>query len=303
VRIVIPTTGSRGDVQPFVALGRGLQAAGHHVRLATHADFERLVRRHDLDFFPIEANGRALQSSDTGDRMLKAGSNPFAFMREFTELRKPLVHQLMAKGREACADADLILLSPTAAFVSLSIAESLGVPTCWTALQPTAPSRYLANFFFPSAPWWLPGKFIYNLASHFVAGETLWQMMRKVLNQARREALDLPPMPFLGPMAATLRPDPHLYGFSPRVVPRPDDWGAHHHITGFWSLDDPDYEPSVDLTDFLESGPPPVYVGFGSMHDRDSEGLTAMVLDALERAGQRGVLHTGWGALEKVPAL
>ena len=54
-------------------------------------------------------------------------------------------------------------------------------------------------------------------------------MMRKVLNQARREALDLPPMPFLGPMAETLRPDPHLYGFSPRVVPRPRDWADNHH--------------------------------------------------------------------------
>jgi UDP:flavonoid glycosyltransferase YjiC (YdhE family) len=147
----------------------------------------------------------------------------------------------------------------------------------------------------------LPGKFLYNLASHYVAGETLWQMMRKVLNQARREALDLPPMPCLGPMAEMLRPDPHLYGFSPRVVPRPGDWGANHHITGFWSLDDPDYEPSAELADFLESGPPPIYVGFGSMHDRDSAGLTTMVLDALEHAGQRGVLHTGWGALEKVP--
>jgi sterol 3beta-glucosyltransferase len=300
MRIVVPTTGSRGDVQPYVALGRGLQWCGHHVRIATHADFEGLVRRHGLDFFAIEANGRALQSSDTGDRMFNAGSNPFAFMREFTRLRKPLVRQLMEKSREACTDADVILLSPTALFVSLSIAEKLRLPTCWTALQPAAPTRHLANFFFPALARWIPGKSVYNLLTHFVTGETLWHMMRKVLNQARAEALDLPPMPFLGPIAETLRPDLHLYGFSPRVIPRPPDWSANHHISGYWFLDDPDYRPSAELVAFLESGPPPVYVGFGSMHDRDAAGLTDLVLKALDRAGQRGVLHTGWGALERV---
>jgi UDP:flavonoid glycosyltransferase YjiC (YdhE family) len=146
----------------------------------------------------------------------------------------------------------------------------------------------------------MPGKSVYNLLTHFITGETLWHMMRKVLNQARAEALDLPPMRFLGPIAETLRPDPHIYGFSPRVIPRPPDWSANHHISGFWFLDDPDYRPSSDLMDFLESGPPPVYIGFGSMHDRDAAELTELVLQALDRAGQRGVLHTGWGALEKV---
>jgi sterol 3beta-glucosyltransferase len=125
-------------------------------------------------------------------------------------------------------------------------------------------------------------------------------MMRKVLNQARAEALDLPPMPFLGPIAETMRPDPHIYGFSPRVIPRPPDWSANHHIAGFWFLEDLDYRPSEELVDFLQSGPPPIYIGFGSMHDRDAAGLTELVLQALDRAGQRGVLHTGWGALEKV---
>ncbi len=50
MRLTIPTTGSRGDVQPYVALGLGLQAAGHRVRLATHADFESFVRGYGLDF-------------------------------------------------------------------------------------------------------------------------------------------------------------------------------------------------------------------------------------------------------------
>jgi UDP:flavonoid glycosyltransferase YjiC (YdhE family) len=126
-------------------------------------------------------------------------------------------------------------------------------------------------------------------------------MMRKVLNQARADALDLPPMPFIGPLAATLRPDLHLYGFSPQVVPRPADWGANHQIVGFWFLDEAHYRPTAGLLEFLAAGPPPVYIGFGSMPGSDGGGLTEIVLDALNRAGQRGILHTGWGALQDVP--
>src|SRR6266516_6310864 len=98
-----------------------------------------------------------------------------------------------------------------------------------------------------------------------------------------------------------LRPEPRLYGFSPRVVPRPPDWGPDHHITGYWFLDEPDYRPPAGLADFLRAGPPPVYVGFGSSSDRDAAEVTGMVLQALERTGQRGVLVTGWGALERAP--
>ena len=110
MRITIPTTGSRGDVQPYVALGVGLQRAGHRVRLATHADFEGMARGQGLNFFPVEASGRALQGSEVGDRMLRAGGNPFLFLREFARLRQPLLRSLMANCWEATADADLVLL-------------------------------------------------------------------------------------------------------------------------------------------------------------------------------------------------
>jgi len=271
------------------------------VRLATHADFEEFVRQHGLDFYPIEASGQALQGSEMGDRMLRAGGNPFAFMREFTRLRQPLVPELMSNCWEASADADLILLSPTALFIGLSVAERRGLPTCWTALQPAAPSRFQGNFFFPEAPRWLPLPGLYNLLTHVLAGETLWQFMRPVLNQARREVLDLPPWPLWGPLAEMRRPSLRLYGYSPLVVPPPADWGDHHHVTGYWFLDAPSYRPDPDLEEFLAAGPPPVYIGFGSNHNRDAAEVTEMVLKVLARTGQRGVLHTGWGGLMPVP--
>jgi UDP:flavonoid glycosyltransferase YjiC (YdhE family) len=91
---------------------------------------------------------------------------------------------------------------------------------------------------------------------------------------------------------------PLLYGYSPTVVPKPSDWDEHAHVTGYWFLDHaPDWQPPAGLVDFLESGSPPVYVGFGSLVSGGAEKASRVVLDALRQSGQRGVLATGWGGL------
>jgi sterol 3beta-glucosyltransferase len=90
-----------------------------------------------------------------------------------------------------------------------------------------------------------------------------------------------------------------LYAYSPHVVPRPDDWPAHHVVTGYWFLPPPaEWQPSEELRAFLSAGPPPVYIGFGSMMTQDPQKTTALVTQALSQAGQRAVLVGGWGALE-----
>jgi len=232
--------------------------------------------------------------------MMQAGNNPLTFLREFARLRQPLVPVLMEGSLRACADADLIMVSPTALALSLSVAEKRRVPICWTALQPTAPSRYLPSFFFPPGPPWLPGVGLYHFLTHAVTAELLWQLMRPTINRARQEILGLPPFPFLGPISATLGKQPHLYGYSPLVVPPPPDWGPHHHVTGYWVLEEPHYQPTAELAKFLAAGPPPVYIGFGSNHNTDPVAVTRLVVRALEDAGLRGLLHAGWGGMAPV---
>src|ERR1700722_17154381 len=95
MRITIPTTGSRGDVQPYVALGMGLRASGWDVCLATHANFEPFVREHGLDFFALDECGEAMQGSAGGGRMISSGDNPFTFLAEFSRLRRPRMERLM----------------------------------------------------------------------------------------------------------------------------------------------------------------------------------------------------------------
>ena len=298
MRITIPTTGSRGDVQPYVALGMGLRAVGWDVCLATHADFEPFVRQHGLDFFPLDESGEQLQGSATGGRMLESGNNPFTFLAEFCRLRRPRVEALMHNCWQACRGSDLILLSNTELFIGQAVAEKLGIPTCWASLQPTTPSFFLGNFLFPDRPWWLPAPLLYSYMTHALAGEILWQWMRCAVNEARRRVLGLEPVWFIGPIVDYMFPPVSLDGYSPLVIRPAPDWGRRHHVTGYWFLNDGrGYRPPADLSAFLAAGPPPVYVGFGSMHNRDPEATTRMVVEALERSGQRGVLLTGWSGM------
>ena len=94
------------------------------------------------------------------------------------------------------------------------------------------------------------------------------------------------------------RKEPILYGWSPSVLPQPPDWGSWLHTTGYWFLDRPGgWRAPRGLAGFLESGPPPVFIGFGSMNNIAAERLTKIVLQALELTGQRGLLATGWGGM------
>ncbi len=134
--------------------------------------------------------------------------------------------------------------------------------------------------------------------THAATGLGMWLPLGPALNRARRDVLGLPPVPIYGTIAAFMAPRLCLDGYSPHVVPPPPDWGDRHHVTGYWFLDpDPEWKPPPGLVDFLAAGPPPVCVGFGSMHNRDAARVTELVVRALERSGQRGVLLTGWQGL------
>ena len=131
-----------------------------------------------------------------------------------------------------------------------------------------------------------------------------WFFVGGILNHWRTTCLGLPPWRSMSEMINTLGNygTPWLYGYSPHVLPKPPDWADHLHVTGYWFLDaQPIWQPLVELVRFLESGPPPVYIGFGSMSDKDPEHRTRTVLRALELTGQRGILSTGWGAVARLP--
>ena len=91
---------------------------------------------------------------------------------------------------------------------------------------------------------------------------------------------------------------PHTYCWSPALIPKPNDWGAHINISGFYFLNlASDYTPTPDLQAFLDVGPPPVYIGFGSIVLDDPDAMTELIFDAVRKSGQRVLLSKGWGGM------
>jgi UDP:flavonoid glycosyltransferase YjiC (YdhE family) len=172
----------------------------------------------------------------------------------------------------------------------------MGVPCFGSALQPLARTRAFPNIQVHPR-WKLGGAF--NYLTHVFGEQAFWMMLRRPINAWRREALNLPPIGFGGPMRVVHQKRmPYLFGYSQHVVPKPSDWGDWLHVTGYWFLDGAsDWRPPPHLRDFLCDGPPPVCVGFGSMTPRQAEFLTTTAIEAFKRAGQRGILLTGWGGI------
>jgi UDP:flavonoid glycosyltransferase YjiC (YdhE family) len=256
----------------------------------------------------IEAQGLALISTQIRPRQFVeahmgqviGGRNPIRQLRAMQKVR-PMMQAAETRQAEihaaACEGSDAIighwLLSP----LGLSMAAKLGVPYIEADVKPIVPTREFPMTVLPPLP--LGGSF--NRLSHLLFEKAMWQMQRTSINTLRTQRLGLPPEPLLGyhgRLRGSLRL--RLCGASPHVLPRPAGWPEHVHMTGYWTLpDDPAYEPPAALVAFLESGPPPVYVGFGSMPSADPAAVTGLIVRALELAGQRGVLYAGWGGMSR----
>ena len=297
MRIAIIAPGSRGDVEPYVALGEGLKGAGHEVRLVTHEDFETLVTSHGLEFWPVEGSVQDIvQGADMRDRL--EGGNFLAVLSQMSREAQRGALNLAIAGLAAGQSADLLVAGLGGLFVGLALAEKLRVCLLQTYCIPFTPTRAYPSFMVPGLPFGLGGAL--NQLSHDLARQMMWQAFRPADRLARREVLDRRPAPFWGPYASDcLRDMPVLYGFSPSIIQPPPDWGRDIHVTGYWFLDPAEnWTPPADLSEFLEAGPPPVYIGFGSMSSQNPQETGRLVLEALARAQQRAVVLSGWSGLQ-----
>jgi sterol 3beta-glucosyltransferase len=290
MHITILAYGSRGDVQPYVALGLELRRAGHEVRLAAPGPFEAFVANHGLEFAPLPGDPPQLARE-----LVKAGWNGPRIARAIAEYILPLVVQAQADVSRACRGADAIIHSFLMTMSGHEAALELDVPEISALIFPVfTRTAAFPNMMFPELP--LGG--IYNRLTHDFFTRSFWQGGRLVYGWVRRKHPHLPPLSMWPFSASEGQQPPVLYGFSPHVIPRPDDWGDNVHVTGYWFLDvAPGWQAPDELLDFLEAGPPPVYVGFGSMIADEMRKLTGIALDALAQTGQRGLLLAGWGGL------
>ena len=297
MHIVITAAGSRGDVQPYVALGEGLVKAGHTIRMVTHQDFEELVKSHGIDYFSDGTNVKEIaQGRIMADRIEKA--NFLSVIKKMAGEAKGRATRFAEAGLDACRGADLVISGIGGLFSGYSLAEKFNIPFMQAYYIPLTPTRTFPSFLFPKLPIHLGAGF--NRLSYGLVQQMIWQGFKAADTLARRQVLSLPPAPFMGPYKTELfNRLPILYGFSSKVIPKPDDWGGNIYITGYWQLEEKDYTPPDDLAHFMDSGSSPIYIGFGSMSSRDPEKTAGIVLDALKKTRQRAVVLSGWNGMQK----
>lgn len=295
MRLAIIALGSQGDVQPYIALGVGLRRAGHHVRLVTHENYEQHVQSYGLEFRAMHGNVQAFLDSDEMRELTERGNFLTINARAAREAQR--VSLLWARdGLEACRDVNAILAGVGGLNVAFAIAQKLDLPIIQAPVFPFTPTAAFPGVLLPQGISSLGG--LANRLSHELVRQAMWQGFRAADAKARKEVLELPAAPFWGPYRSErLNRFPTLYGFSPSVIPPPKDW-TNARVTGYWFLDAaPDWTPPAALEAFLAAGPPPVFVGFGSMGSRNPQETAALVLNALEPTRQRAILQTGWGGL------
>ncbi|MFP9136226.1 glycosyltransferase [Devosia sp. XGJD_8] len=285
MRIAIQTLGTRGDVQPYIALAIGLVRRGHDVQIAAPVQFESLVGAHAIPFIGLPGEFLALMDTEEGKAAIGGGQG-FSAGLKLLKYMRPLMDQLLEAETAAVRSfgPDLILHHPKS-LAAPHLATALGVPGILASPLP----GFTPTSAFPSPLLPFNSLGPLNKVSHLLATRGGELLFAKELRAWRHRTLGL--------RARPNNPVGTLYAYSPEVIPVPNDWGDDVLVSGYWFLDGEDWAPDAALAEFLASGDKPIYVGFGSVPGIDPEAMTALVAEALARTGKRGLLATGGGAL------
>lgn len=275
MKIVIPTIGSRGDVQPFIALAQGLARAGHTVTLASHPVMRGLVESHGVTFAPIGPDIDLAQ--EVADLRQRSRNSVVGLVRgmQFSFRQLELAH---ADILALCRPADLVIV-PAQSAAGKNEAELLKRP-------------YASVNFVPwGIPWDDPERpFLKRAAYGFIDG--LVSLITTLpLNRMRRR-LGLPPV---GPEGFT-SPRLDLVPVSPAVYAPNPRWPPQHRMVGYWFAEPPaGWESPADLLTFLEAGDRPLVISLGAMSlgRRDALEAASLFVDAIQQAGVRAIIQ-GW---------
>ncbi|MBK8783721.1 MAG: glycosyltransferase family 1 protein [Anaerolineales bacterium] len=290
--ITILAVGSQGDVQPYLALAVGLKNEGYNVRFAANSNFASLTASYGLEFFSIQSDSFEFTRNSRTQSWLDAESIPSLILSTNRVIR-PMLSSIMRDVFAACEGSDAVIYHSYALPFVHYFCEQLNIPCIPASLHPMPTRSYPAIL---SNMMWSPSK-TFNLLTHLLVHQISWQVFLPVV---RKHWNGKTALPLIGPYREILKGrTPILCGYSPAVLPTSEDLPKHVTVTGYWFLDpQPDWQPDPALTEFLQSAPRPIYIGFGSMGNPAKNQVTGnIILKALKKTGTRAILSTGWSGL------
>jgi vancomycin aglycone glucosyltransferase len=280
MRVLVVADGTRGDVQPMTVLALQLLHEGQQIVFAGPPSFREFVESKGLVFTPLPFDTEAVIKANPG--MATGGFFPalFAVPKLFTRTTEGQLSVVP----ELAKQADFILVGGVHAGVP-SAAEYAGIPWRWvlyTSIMYPSSSHPPMTAGIGRAPrlvnWllWLITRLFINL------------VFRAPINR-HRTRLNLPRVRDVA--AHILCPNPIL-AMEPELAPLPPEW-PDADVIGYLDPGDGDPLPN-EIEVFLERGPAPIYIGFGSMPDLDPRETTQVFVEATRRVGVRAIISRGW---------
>lgn len=301
VNIGIFTYGTRGDVQPYIALALGLKGKGHKVILAAPENFKDFVEGFGLAFHPLYGNAEEGMNSVEGQRVLKT-ENTIKLMKYFFGVLHTVRVPLRKSYMEGISKVDVIIANAATVPIVSAIAEKQNKKIAFTYFMPPVVQTGefpLADFDFLNFPW-------YNRMTYKLAHSFFWKFVKDEINEFRQE-LGLPVLNENILHYIDRQKPLDLYCISPTLIPQPKDWDEHHKITGFLTVPKQEREghfldePSIELNNWLEQGNKPIYMGFGSNGIGNTQKIISVISDVLTSTHERILFCTGWSAFENLP--
>jgi vancomycin aglycone glucosyltransferase len=284
MQVLLSSIGSRGDVQPILALALELRALGQRARLCVAPNFKEWIESYGLECVPIGPDLKKLTGGTVPGKPVLPSSAQLQLLAD------QMVRGQFQVIAEAARGCDLIVAAGALQIATRSIAEMLKIPYVFTAYCPAV----LPSSHYP--PPKMGGHYSYSLPE--AENQQLWkenaeefnERFGTTLNEERAKA-------GLGPVTSVQR-----YIFTDRpwlaadsaIAPAFPPAGMEVVQTGAWILSDQTALPD-DLENFLASGAPPIYLGFGSM--RASEQTGRVLIEAARAVGFRSILSQGWANL------
>jgi UDP:flavonoid glycosyltransferase YjiC (YdhE family) len=285
LRVVLATVGSRGDVQPMLAVAQGLVARGHTPLVAAPPNFEGWVKSLGFEFAPLGADMQVFMQQNRQDmsghplKMLRGMS------RYFSEQIPLQVRQLvpLCRGAQAMLFGGIALAAP-------SVAEHLRLPTLCvlytTCMLPS--SRHPP----PMVPWHGMPDWMNDLL--WRANKLLSDKLASGTLNSARASIGLPPVN--GLRRHLLEQCPLVIAADEVLFPPDPAWQGRFPYANFVYFDDPaPLDPELDA--WLADGEPPVFVGFGSMSAEGTDRVGRLIVDAIAATGRRCIIGAGWAGL------
>jgi vancomycin aglycone glucosyltransferase len=287
MRVVLAAVGSRGDVQPMVALAQGFLARGHVPIIAAPPNFGTWVRSFGFGFAPVGVDIQVFLAEHS-DALT---SNPVKMLRETSRFFNEQIPLQAKQLTPVCEEADAVLYGGLA-IVAPTVADHVKLPVLgvlYTSCMLPSSQHPPANIPWHGLPNWM--------------NDLLWRAIRLLTDSLVLDSLNSVRASFGQPPIAHLHR--HLFDDRPVVIAAdetlfpPDPlWRGRYPYVNFLYVDDP-APLDLELEAWLSEGAPPVFVGFGSMSGKGTDRVDRMIIEAVSATGRRCIVGAGWAGLGK----